>query len=372
MFAQRLAQWAEAILLQEGTTDAAGHFVLSAAARADLALHVRGPGHPPVFVPRVDTADPSLLRIEVPVAGRIEGMLRPAEVARLLRARVRLFSADDPRQQVPEADVEDPAAGLPVRDDGKFACDSVPPGDWHVHVVFRHSGALRVDRIGHVAGLRAGETRQFEADLGGLRPGHLQARVLLDGAAAAHVRTALRGAPPEGNTATGAEATTLVEQTDAHGALAAELLPGRYRLSLVMERRTPLSANEIVSPDEIVITAGGHTEHTFVMRRLRVRVRIVDGQGMPVAGRPFHVQGASILPTMPLQTDADGVLVIDPAPLGAFHLQTWPPELDSPAAKFALLQRGREALAQAMLRLGPIEVPAGKAEAAVELALPSR
>jgi len=375
-FSETLTQHAEALLLQAGTTDALGSLELRAGAREDLALHVRGPGHPPLFVAKVDLTMTGPLRIEVPSSGRIVGTVAPAVVARELRAGVRLVSAADPQRQLPETPTPD-APGFAIGEDGGFACTGVPLGDWHVFLAFRHTNADHLRHVGQIVGLRAGETRRLTLDASTLRPGRVRVKVMLDGTPAAGARVALRGTVRQDDgprvfagRVMAAAAALLVCTADTGGEIVADLVPGTYGLTVLPRDAQPWQ--DIASPEPIVVAPGADLETTRALRRIRLRVRVLDADGRPARERTFFLLGEGLAPRPPLLADRDGLLLVEPAPLVPFVLATWPPELATADAQRAIVQQGREAMERTMLRVGPILVAGDEADAARELRLPVR
>jgi hypothetical protein len=70
-------------------------------------------------------------------------------------------------------------------------------------------------------------------------------------------------------------------------------------------------------------------------------------------------------------TDAEGWLVIRSVPDGAFELATWPVELAAQEAQTAYIKaHPHPEWMSALIRLGPLLMPAGQAQAEFELRLP--
>ena len=104
----------------------------------------------------------------------------------------------------------------------------------------------------------------------------------------------------------------------------------------------------VLGDDEFVPAPGQHLEQDFhfVRRRLKIRVLTADGKE-PVAGLVCHVAGASIMTQR--TTDAEGWIVLDPAPSGKIRVDA---------------RKGRR-----FIKLGSFAVPTDKKEAVVELRL---
>ncbi|HZN39731.1 MAG TPA: sigma-70 family RNA polymerase sigma factor [Planctomycetota bacterium] len=385
-----------ALLVCERTSDAAGEFALEGPVDTAFSLRLLGPGHRPIVVDDV-RLDSGLapLQITVDVGATVCGRVGPAAVlttvgptaaeretfrqfgerghAMLLSLQpcVRLQSLADPKINLPEK----PQDGA-VADDGSFRIDGVPAGSWQVWVDYRLSGlaathARRARELLTTLTIAPGvEPPRLELDCSHLLPGTVRARVLVDGVPLANAAVRLlmrRDQVYWGNLAlreAAADATT-----DAEGFVAGALPPGDWRLEAEVDDGHGGKA-KLRNAQRVAVAAGQATEAVFALQRRTLRVRVLQADGSPCAGRSFRMLQEHSFESAGT-TDAEGWLVIRSVPDGAFELATWPVELAAQEAQTAYIKaHPYPEWMSALIRLGPLTMPAGQAQAEFELRLP--
>ena len=161
------------------------------------------------------------------------------------------------------------------------------------------------------------------------------------------------------------------QSTDTQGRIAHALAPGRYRVE------TRLAGEDgkkhwVYSTFSCVVPPGGNVDHVFHLSWCRLKLRILDAAGKPVAGREFRVVGEGVYVRLQ-PTDANGELILDPVPVsGPFQLATWPKgyeDRDKQTAYIRANQEGRRWM-DLLIKLGPLDPRAGEGGKTVELRLP--
>ena len=229
-------------------------------------------------------------------------------------------------QQEQDQQKRQPDVEVPVYGDGTFEHRGIPAG--YYDVIFAaivlhgmddgHSLQVTIARVE----LRDGETTELRRDLSRLVPGRLDGRVLVNGKPYAHESVSLFGDLQAGKN------TNMRLTLDADGRFAAQLVPGSYRLWLPYRTTGTLLVTSLPgnngywrSRTEAVVTSGQVTEHTFAMRRVSARVRILTADGTPVPGLRVTMQTKSQPQGwISWTTDAGGWITIVPAPLDPFAL----------------------------------------------------
>lgn len=385
-----------ALLVCERTSDAAGEFALEGPVDTAFSLRLLGPGHRPVVVDDV-RLDSGLapLQIKVDVGATVCGCVGPAAVltavgptaieregarafgerghAMLLswRSYVRLQSLADPKIALPEK----PQDGA-IADDGSFRIDGVPAGSWQVWIDHRLSGlastcARRARELLTTLTIAPGvEPRRLELDCSHLLPGTVRARVLVDGVplAGAAVRLHMRRDQLYWGTLAVREAAADAT-TDAEGIVAGALPPGDWGLEAEVDDGHGGKA-KVRNAQRVAVAAGQATEAVFALQRRTLRVRVLQADGSPCAGRSFRMLQEHRIESAGT-TDAEGWLVIRSVPDGAFELATWPVELAAQEAQTAYIKaHPHPEWMSALIRLGPLLMPAGQAQVEFELRLP--
>lgn len=395
-YAPRLLAQLGALRVWEGGSDANGELHLEGQAGTAFSLRLLGPGHRPLVVDDV-RLDAGLepLQVIVDVGATVSGTVGPAGMLAALGASaseleigqkfgeqgrsmlqswrpwVRLQSAGDAAVALPEK----PQDGA-VADDGSFRIDGVPMGSWQVCLDYRLPG------LSQSAGVRAREVlatiriepgvapRPLALDAAHLLPGTLHARALVDGVPFANGKVRLllrRGGIFWGGTGIGM--TTVHATTDAGGVVEGALPPGDWALEAEVDDGNGGKA-KLRNEQRAAVAAGQRTEAVFALQRRLLRVRVLQGDGSPCAGRSFVVLQDQFMAGAG-KTDAEGWLAIRSVPDGAFELATWPLELAAQDAQTAYIRsHPYPEWMTALIRLGPLTMPAGQAQAECEVRLP--
>ncbi len=322
-----LETWSEALLLQRAETDERGTVVLRGGPHPRMALHVEGPDHLPLFVDEFefDAAGPT--RVTVQAGASIAGRVEPARVAEELRAGMWLVDVDDPMRQIPMAKTASLVEAQPIAVDGTFRFPQVPAGRWRLHLAFSHSGLSRLVPLTAVTVAAQGGSLDVGAvDIEQLQPGRLGGRILVDGSPLANGSLEIR---PDAGTTKDAVPLNLNGRptilgvrgtqgsTDALGHFEIPLVRGRYALHAVIQKEDGSSVR--LKAPWVEITPGVARDEVFVLRHIRLRVRVLDSRGEPVAKRRCSIEDYGRH-----RTDAAGWITLDPAPLEPFLLRVQP------------------------------------------------
>lgn len=328
-------------LLSAGSTDAEGRAELFVPPGASgLAVRVTG-RHPPaiadpaVFVPGHDFA------VVVPEGGGITGRVHFAGLDPA-RMTVQLQRTDG--APMPRLDNRDGS----VQADGRFAAHGLLPGTYRlavqyaVHYSTDHGssgGGMPLDvEVPNVV-VAAGHDSEVDIDGTALVPATVRGRLLLDGVVPSPARAFVRA---EGGATWGQFVPGSDGVFEATG-----LLPGSYRVGLVVGDFQAGEGDTILQEDTFVLAAGQQLARDFAFTRRRLSITILEADGKtPAAGLLVYINGRTFYKRS--TTDGKGVLVIDPAPPGQVQVQA--------------IGRGP---------LPPVEVPLGKTEDAVTVTLPA-
>lgn len=123
--------------------------------------------------------------------------------------------------------------------------------------------------------------------------------------------------------------------------------------------------HRLYSDQQVVVRPGEVTKATINFVRRRVRIHVLDADGAPVRNRDFQVTGFG----SSLATDAEGWLLVDPAPPWPCTLTYYEGWLDS-AAMEQLAQHDATVWARLRRELGPVPMPLDRLTAEIEVRLP--
>lgn len=308
---------------------------------ADLVVRVTG-DHPPVVLDPATFAIGQDLVVVPPAAGSIRGVVRVQglDASRILVSR----HAGDAGAR---ANFDKP---ISLQPDATFAIRGMAPGRYQLRLTY--SVPFRTEHGGSSGGasmnlpeidlvVQADQETPVEIDATAIVPGSVSGRVLLDGAVPAAARVFVQ-----------AERSARYGQfvVGSDGSFTADgLLPGRYRVGLVVGDFLAGEGDTILQDEWFELAAGQQLvrDFPFVRRRLVVTLLQADGK-TPAVGVTCFCSGEGVW-LRDLTTDAQGRLVIDPAPSVPLRLQP---------------RTGRVAL-------GPVQVPAGQTSHEVSLTLPA-
>jgi hypothetical protein len=188
--------------------------------------------------------------------------------------------------------------------------------------------------------VRTGEIASVELDATVFQPGSLAGRAILDGQVFREGRVFLR----ESN---GVDFGQFMSDSDGRF-VAQGLLPGRYRVGLLLGTGRPSNGGAMLSADSVTISSGQEHSGTFHIEHRVMRIRLLEADGVTPMARTGVRVTADEIGSISRTTDGDGWMTVDPAPAGPvrFHIQV---------------------TGAVGHTLGPIEMPAGKKEASFEL-----
>jgi hypothetical protein len=336
---------AEALLLQRSPTDARGELRLRGAEDQPIALRLPGPGHAPLLVQDVALGVAEPLVITLPRGARLAVTLGPAAVARDLRRACGL-PADGPaptQRAAPElpglrlrrgdgraAEFVPPAsaAACMVAGDGSFAFDGVPPGRWQVTLARFDVNYVSLELFETVAtvDLREGETTTVALDLPDWLLGDLDGQVLANDAPLANQDIALRvrgGADGQGPVRVMQNERCL--RTDGEGRFHWHGRQGFLQPALVRPVGKPkrLWDDVLRAREEVFLPAGGKVTQLFHLDSAKLRLRVLDGDGRPVAGVGLFLRGDGDCSHMTEASDAEGRISCE-VEMQPFTVQTVP------------------------------------------------
>ncbi|HLQ38136.1 MAG TPA: sigma-70 family RNA polymerase sigma factor [Planctomycetota bacterium] len=376
------------LVLDEGTTDAEGRFVLCGPRDRPVGLRVLGPGHPPIGLSDVRLDAGSELVVTVRAGARIHGKVVPPEAMVELR---RLAGVDTggtfPLERRPslrlwrEGGVMVPnplvardsleKAAFLIADDGSFDVGGVPPGPWQVQVVsWRVQKDLARTTSLAVANFIAadGLTEELAIDLQTILPGTIEGEVTLNGRPLGNTRVGLEPAHATTTNGRAAEESAYLE-TDDQGRFTQKVPPGTY--SLTIHHRSDRQAwLRLQASTMATVVRGETTRHTFALVAGTLKLRVIDAAGKPAAnvevvGQPENVRLS--------RTGADGTTTAELA-AQTITLRVLPKRLQSPEAQMKLRNEAHAAgqtdpLAPYWLTLGTATIDTGQTTT-LELRLP--
>ena len=350
-------------LQQRGRTDAKGEVVLTGPASSRYALRALGPGHRPEVLNDVELApDLGVLVVKVWAGAMLTGQAGPVAALKALtpdsKGALRLVNLNPGLYLVSHEnrDVRWPVdswESFPFGADGSFKITGIPPGTWELELSFKYvdgrGATYTPEPLGRTLVLQEGDVRELKLDLGHLHPGTVQGLVFVDGWACRNTQLHFTGTRKD---ATGGQKHAWAlrgAQTHGQGRFTAQLLPGSYHVGV--DVNDPAWANERRAwcGESILVAAGRDQTRTFQIQRRKLRVRVLDAAGKPVAKKTFEVEAPKPWYVDDVTTDADGWLTIDPAPDGAVQLSCAP-----------------------KIKLPPVRVPAGMLKGAVTVKMPKQ
>ncbi|MBI5433484.1 MAG: carboxypeptidase regulatory-like domain-containing protein [Planctomycetes bacterium] len=281
---------------------------------AKLGLRVTGAAHPMTIVAeaRVPT-DGSPLEVIVAPGGKLAGRLRVAGYA------AGEFGVEF---ELVGSRSNGPAARAEVGADGGFASESLLPGDYELFLSLEHrlksehgsSGSrLRLEPALATATVADGKTTEVDVDGSALDAGEVRGTVLLNGAASGDCRVRLvRDSMRFGQFV-----------PDAQGRFVASALPpGTWRAELIVGDYKTTDGDVIGSEESFELAPGATVTRDFAFTRRRVTLLVIGADGVtPLANTELELISVKDQSFTGHRTDAQGRLVLDPAPTGEIRLQ---------------------------------------------------
>ena len=375
-----LASWTptsrDLLLVAQVRTDAKGEALLHGPSDRDLVLRVLLQGVPLLLEPRVRLDDPATLLLTVPPAARLLGHVTPSDLAQRLR------QATAPPSQPKRLgfqlcqDLGTEVLGYPdyphpliaLADDGTFALDPAPAGDWRLMVREITPDGTFGFGMQPVAAvhLQPGATTAVDIDLSSWLPATIDGLVRRGGEPLANAAVMLLGTRAgAGRAATTRD--TIAVTTDAEGRFRAAVWPGCYRVGLDASPGPPIErvARLVASVHTLQVPPGAELQATFDIDVATLRLHLFDGAGRAVPGVPLVLVGSdAALRHQTAPSDADGWIEAFVEP-GTFTVEVAPQPLRLEARLQALswlIGRGdADPDARHRVRLGGIQAQVGEA-----------
>tara|TARA_R110002072_G_scaffold87129_7_gene196712 strand:+ start:16521 stop:19040 length:2520 start_codon:yes stop_codon:yes gene_type:complete len=325
-------------------TDGDGRATLRSPAGA-FQLRVRGEQHVAHVGALTVNASADVHTVQVVRAGSVHGVVGPAEAVARLRAVSSL--GGKPVELVLEAEGLPSPDAVTVGDDGSYSIGGLAAGEWSLSLrywlrtssVHANYVVLPLQQVV----LAAGEQRQVDVEVGHLLPGTLRGLVLADREPLADVHCFLRrkepGSPP-----------MLRVGTDAAGVFTGLVPAGRYGFSFTYPAQSGPGWFHIVLSDEWQLQPGDELEVRVAFPLRRIQLHLSDADGKPVPDAKMRIRGEGYSHPGGLRTDAGGACELYPAPYAQFRVVA--------------------TVGDKTAELGPVSLPAGLNEGAIELRMP--
>lgn len=305
-----------------------------------LVVRVTG-DHPPALVDPANFEPGQDLVVVPPTAGSIVGTVR---VQGLDPARIRIVRHQG--EPDPHANFDQPVL---LQNDGTFVMLGLLPGRYQLRldyaVPFRtehggRTGSTALDLPAIDVVVQADEATKIDIDATALVPASIRGRVLLDGAPPSAARVVLRsGWAQYGQFVPGGDGTFTAEG----------LLPGNYGIDLLVGDFVAAQGDTIAHEASFELAAGQQLARDFVFVRRRVVITLLQADGSTPAANVVCMLHGDGVQLRDQTTDAQGRLVIDPAPVLPFRVQP----------------------RSVRVALGPVQVPIGRTSHEVTLTLPA-
>lgn len=330
------------LLVSQAVSAADGRAAVFVPPRPDgLAVRVMG-AHPPALVDPAQFVPGQDLVVVLPAAGSIVGVVR---LQGLDPARIRISPVNGQSNPHTRSD----ATGT-VLADGSFALRNLLPGRYQLRITYlvpfrtEHggsSGAIPLDVPVPQVAVEADHESRVDIDATAIVPASVHGRVLIDGAPPAAARVFL-------DQERGGRFGQFVVAADGTFA-AKDLLPGKYWLNLVVGDFQAGPGDTVRSDTPFELTAGQQFARDFVFVRRRLVITVLQADGKtPAANLKCMLRGERLM-LRALTTDTNGRLVLDPAPMGALHVQPF----------------------QLRKEIGTVQLAEGQTSAEVTLTLPA-
>lgn len=222
---------------------------------------------------------------------------------------------------------DSPPPRFAVGADGSFETTSLGPGVWSIYVSLEHrfeaegsssGSSLRLEPALARTAVIEGRTLRIDLDGRDLAGGDVSATLSLDGAPLAECRAFLVR-----NEGAGGRFGQYVP--DASGRFEAKgLPPGQWTAGVVVGDFKAREGDWIQSEESFVLAPGGSVRSAFAFQHRRLILHVLGPDGVtPLASAGIEVdQLARLGLFLDRSTDAQGRLVLDPAPSGEFRLRS--------------------------------------------------
>lgn len=381
-FLGRTSDWS-ALLVDSGTTDADGSFVMRGSSRRPQGLRLSGPGYMPHCDAAVSLREPSDLVVTMRRGAHLIARITQPDVIDELRRRAGLEAGaafgpggapflqlsrtgEDGRiEMLPPTIPRDGQALMDAA--GRFELHGIPPDTWQVSVRHWHmsgpSGANLDEWKAAAVTLVDGATTEITLDLASILPGTLEGRALQNGQPMADQNVSV--------VAPGARNTAASARTDAEGRFVCQVPAGTYSLRRWCEQTNGPSWL-LTSTTTAQVRVGATTQQTFDLWTGTLRVTLLDDTGAPAADVALFVDDGRDEQRWLAPTDASGVVQSE-LPVGVVTLKALPRRLQDDEEQDPLRERPAGAptdpLAAHRLTLGTVTIRADQ-PTAIELQLP--
>jgi Carboxypeptidase regulatory-like domain len=305
-----------------------------------LVVRVTG-DHPPALVDPANFVPGQELVVVPPTAGSIVGAVR---VTGLEPSRIRISRHRG--EPGPRTNFDQPVA---LQGDGTFVMGGLLPGRYQLRldyaVPFRsehggQTGSAALDLPAIDVVVQADEATKLDIDATALVPASVRGRVLLDGAPPSAARIVLRSRRAQyGQFVPGGDGTFTAEG----------LLPGQYDIDLVVGDFVAAEGDTIAHEASFELAAGQQLARDFVFVRRRIVITLLQADGSTPAAHVACMLHGDGVRLRDQTTDAQGRIVVDPAPVVPFRVQP----------------------RSVRVALGPVQIPIGRTSHEVTLTLPA-
>jgi hypothetical protein len=365
-----------ALMLDHAVTDKSGSAVLRWTASGDaLAIRAVGATHVPmVHAPISIRTKNRTVKIVVSGGASLSGAVAPIAVLEQLmtKAPSRKFAPQAPTIILKRVGTDGPQGShrtksTRVDDKGEFRLLGLHPGKWEVTFRVWRFGAGRGSNVSQKKfppiELTDDEHRRLTLDIDDMRPARLTGQVLVNGSPWTQKSIVLTKLNElDGGRLQSGAAVFLT--TDDRGAFAAVAIqPGRYRVGIDNQKSGRLRPRWLVSAADVEVPPGGTVDRVFRVEFGKLRLRLTDKNGNPVAKQYLslhHKRGAS---TSGATTGDDGRVEIDPISAGIYTVGVFP-RVKAEPGRLKAPRRNQEIV------LGEVTVAAGAAVTEVTLTVP--
>ncbi|MBL8896095.1 MAG: sigma-70 family RNA polymerase sigma factor [Planctomycetes bacterium] len=272
------------------------------------ALRVRGYRHPTFVVRDIDVLfDSPLRRVTAPLGGAIEGIVVPAELRRL---PLRICAGRSDRLVFNPEPTDQPAFAQ-VSVDGRFALDGLAPGAWNLYATWEGAGK---DRPVATIDVAAGERRSVELSIEHLLPARIDGVLVPRTGEALGIRIDAFSCSEESRSLV----TRALVERDGRFRLA-DLPPGRVELLAY----PPTGKRGFgLRSDPIDVRPGERVEHEWNLAWRSIRFRAMAAEPRaPLLRELLYLGSAKSMDGLELETDSEGRVSIDMAPMGVLVVQ---------------------------------------------------
>jgi RNA polymerase sigma-70 factor (ECF subfamily) len=360
----------KALRIDRAQTDAHGEVQLSGRSDSDLALRLRGGAVALQVIQPIRLAAGEPLELTVRQGAVLTGKLTPAATAAELFAASQRGVNEPPERNVygialwrDTESMQQFEAPLCLFDrEGAFQIDSIPAGTWQVTVY-----AMRVRYHACEITVREGERLERDLDISCLQLCELELTIYVDGVLATDAwanilathQPGWHGTPTRSGKAT---------HTDSAGILRCRTFPGEFGVDVQVPRGTDGRTAMVCMP-VVTVPAQKHYQRVIDVRLGDARLRVLRPDGSLAPEMELQLQGPTHRPQV-LRV-LDGAATFNNFPVGKYTARARVHSLTTRDGQGAFAKvNGWQALQDAWIDVGLVEVRAGASGEVVELRLP--